>query len=125
MLWKIHIVEDHELVRESYIMLLELESDLEVAGVSASAEEALQRLVDAPPDLLLVDISLPGMSGIQLLEALREREALVPALVLTGHDKKQYRQQAEAAGARGFVRKQDGPDAILGAIRGVLGREGT
>ena len=116
----IYLVEDHHMVRESYVMFLGMESDLEVVGTAGTAEKALEELVQAPPDLLLVDVSLPGMSGLELIEALQEREVLVPTLVLTAHDENRYRLRAEKVGARGFVMKEDGPDALLEAIRGVL-----
>lgn len=117
---KVYIVEDHEVVRESYLMLLELADDLEVCGTANTAEAALEQLPEAAPDLLLVDVSLPGMSGIDLVKRLQADDALVPTLMLTGHDREAYRVAALEAGARGFVMKQDGPDALLEAIRDVL-----
>ena len=120
---KIFIVEDHEVVRESYIMFLNLSDDFEVCGAVATAEEAMERLGETNPDLLLVDVSLPGMSGIDLLEQLRDEKVQIPALVLTGHDNDVYRKGAEQAGARDFVTKQEGPDALVRAIHRVLGEE--
>jgi two-component system invasion response regulator UvrY len=121
MKWRIYIVEDHEVVRQSYVMFLNMSSDLEVCGAVRTAEEALEDVPEANPDLLVVDVSLPGMSGIDLLEALRASDRLVPALVLSGHDNEVYRDTAVQAGARAFVMKQEGPDALLDAIYRALG----
>ena len=116
----VFIVEDHDVVRESYVMFITMQAGLDVCGAVRTAEEALDRLPDADPDLLLVDVSLPGMSGIELLEALQASEVQLPALVLTGHDNDVYRRRALQAGAEGFVMKQDGPDMLMKAIRRVL-----
>lgn len=119
---RIFIVEDHEVVRESYTMFIDLRDDLEVCGAVASGEEALENVPQADPDLLLVDISLPGMSGIDLLEQLREAGVTVPALMLTGHDSASYQSEARRAGAQGFVMKQDGPAALSDAISEALNK---
>lgn len=117
---RIFIVEDHEIVREGYNMFLSLQDDLTVCGEAATAEDALERVGEARPDLLLVDISLPGMSGIDLVAHLRVRHPGMPALMITGHDNTVYRDRAMQAGAVGFVMKHDGPDVLLQAIYEVL-----
>ena len=117
---RIFIVEDHDVVRESYTLFLNMEADLEVCGAAGTAEDALEQLSTAEPDLLLVDVSLPGMSGIELLQKLRSEGAEVPALVVTGHDNDQYRRGAAEAGARGFVMKQEDPDVLVASIREAL-----
>ena len=117
---RIFIVEDHPLVRESYIMFFNMTDDLEVCGSSSSAEEALEVLEEAKPDVLVVDVSLPGMSGIDLIETLQESHALLPTLVLTGHDNDVYRNGAADAGALCFKVKHDGPDEIVEAIRDMI-----
>ena len=76
----------------------------------------------ARPDVALVDISLPGMSGLELAVRLRETYPNPAVLFVTGHDAETYRGSAEAAGAHGLVMKQDGPDALLEAIYDVLSR---
>lgn len=117
---KIFIVEDHEVVRESYVMLFDMAEDLEVCGDVASAEEALERIPDAAPDLVLVDVSLPGMNGLELIRRLLQDDPTLTALVITGHHDDQYRTAALQAGACGFVTKDEGPDALMQAVYGTL-----
>lgn len=117
---KIFIVEDHEVVREGYILFLEMDPAFEVCGAAASAEEALATVGDVAPDLLLVDISLPGMSGIEFVHALRSAGNQVPVLMVTGHDHERYRDESTQAGAQGFVMKHEGPTALANAIRRML-----
>lgn len=117
----IYIVEDHPAVREAYTLLFELEDDFEVCGAAETAEKALDDLANVRPDLLLVDVRLPGMSGLELVERLRHTEAPPPALIVSGHEKEVYGAAAQRAGARGFVMKTGGPDELLEAVRRVLG----
>jgi DNA-binding NarL/FixJ family response regulator len=120
---RIFIVEDHKLVRDSYIMFLNMTDDLVVCGAVRTAEEALEQLDTMKPDLLLVDLSLPGMSGIELLKELKANKTKIPALVLTGHDNDVYRKGAARAGARGFELKKNDPDLLIESIRRVLDEE--
>ena len=117
---RIFIVEDHELVLESYATLIDMQDGVEVAGSAATAEEALAALPQAAPDLVLADISLPGMSGIDLLRRLRQEGPSPPVLIITGHDDEHYERDAHAAGACGFVLKSSGPQALLTALRESL-----
>lgn len=117
---KIFIVEDHEVVREGYVLFLELDPDLEVCGTAASGEEALIRLQDLDPDLLLVDISLPGMSGLEFVQAFRAAGRTTSVLMVTGHDNERYRAQSDEVGAQGFIMKHEGPSALAAGIHDVL-----
>ena len=104
--------------------LLELFSGPEwrVLGAAASAEEALQTLATPYPDLVLVDVSLPGMSGLKLVERLCGQRPGLRTLMVSGHGETLYARAALAAGACGFVTKDD-PDQLLVAVRTVLGGE--
>lgn len=117
---QILIVEDHPVIQESYTLLLNRTRKLVVSGVAASMQEALVRLETEVPDLVLTDISLPDGSGIDLASRLRKEHPNLPVVIVTGHGDEQYRQQALNAGAKGFVYKHDGPDALLAAIYSVL-----
>lgn len=100
----LYIVEDHDVVRESYQMLFDV-AGYEVIGTASSAEEALEQLREHTPDIALVDVSLPGMDGIDLVRALRETLPDTRFVVVTGHDDPQYRLASQQAGADRFIRK--------------------
>jgi DNA-binding NarL/FixJ family response regulator len=117
---QIFIVEDHQVMREAYQMLLEMEPDLEVCGTAATGEDALSALKATQPDLMLVDVSLPGMSGIELVQQLQTRYPALPTLVISGHDETVYAEQALRAGAKGYLDKKGISHIMLDAIRQVL-----
>lgn len=116
---KVFVVEDHAVMREMLRALILREPDMAFCGDAETGSEALTKIPASSPDVILVDVSLPGMSGIELLEQLRVKHPELPALVITGHDGAVYAEQAFRAGARGFIMKGD-PFAIMTATRGVL-----
>lgn len=120
---RIFIVEDHRMMREAYQLLLEMEPDLEVCGSAATGEEALSALKSTATDLVLVDVSLPGISGIELVKALQKSHPDLPTLVISGHDETVYADQALRAGARGYLDKKGLSHIMLDAIRQVLDGE--
>lgn len=93
-------------MRKTLITLLEREEDFLVRGQAASGEEALERLADADLDLLLIDISLPGMDGLTLLHKVQARWPKLPCVILSGHDESIYGAAAQAAGARAYIDKR-------------------
>ena len=117
---KIYIVEDHQVMRAGYILLIEMEPDLEVCGEAESAREALEQIPDLAPDLAVVDVSLPGMSGIELVEKLQVSHPELPILVISGHDEDLYAHRTLQAGARGYIDKSAVADVLPDAIRRVL-----
>lgn len=117
---RVYLVEDHGLMRAATSDYLEVTPDLRVCGEAATAEEALEQVHEASPDMILIDMSLPRTSGIDLVSALRERGVDTPCIILSGHGEHAYVEQALAAGARGYVLKGD-PRELPGAIRTVLG----
>ena len=106
-------------MRESLVMYLDVEPDLEVCGAVESAEEALAQVFALPVDLMLVDVSLPGMNGIDLVRHLHIRQPDLLCLIVSGHDEGRYAAPAREAGAVGYVMK-DSADAVIEAIRNVL-----
>lgn len=118
----IYVVDDNEYVREALVMLIEDEADLEVCGTSETAAEALVHIPDAHPNLILVDLALPGMNGIELIERLLALDPVLCCAVVSGHAEPEYAAQALAAGARGYIRKGE-PQDILAGIRHVLSGE--
>lgn len=113
------IVEDHIVMVESLSYLLSRMKGLTVAATAASAEAALDQLPALSVDLALIDISLPKMSGIDLVACLREQYPDLRCIVLSGHDEPRYIQQALDAGACGYVQKNQ-PLTLLDAIPHVL-----
>ncbi len=117
---RIMIVDDHPLMRKGLSMSLEVESDLKTCCQAASAEEALEQLETCEPDLAIVDISLPGMSGIDLVKHLHELRPRLGILVVSRHDETLYAERAIRAGARGYIMKLRAADEIVLAVRRVL-----
>ncbi len=115
------IVDDHPLMRKGLTLSLNSEPDLNVVGQMQSAEETLEQLEDLTPDLAVVDISLPGMSGMELLKHMQTRYEDVKTLVVSRHDEVLYAERAIRAGARGYVMKLEAADVIVQAARQVLG----
>lgn len=116
---RLFIVEDHPIMRESYQALFEALTDLKVCGMAASAEEALGLLPETPCDLVLVDISLPGIDGLELVRRISAAWPEMKTLVITGHSERRYEVEAMQAGANGFVQKGD-PTFMLESIHAVL-----
>lgn len=102
---RVAIVEDHGLFRETIATVIESLPDLVLTATYDSAEAALEAFGDEPPDLVLVDLSLQGMNGIELVAAMHERWPSVRTVILSGHRRETYADQALAAGASGYVLK--------------------
>lgn len=114
------IVDDHPMMRDGLAALITAQPDLAVCAQAADAREALQAIESLRPDLVLMDISLPGKSG---LEAIKDIQSLAPGLatlVLSMHDESLYAERVLRAGARGYVMKQEGGKRIMDGIRAVL-----
>lgn len=115
------IVDDHPLMRKGLALSLNSEPDLDVVGQMPSAEDALEQMEALAPDLAIVDISLPGMSGMELLKHMQARYESIKTLVVSRHDEVLYAERAIRAGARGYVMKLEAADVIVQAARQVLG----
>jgi DNA-binding NarL/FixJ family response regulator len=116
---RVLIVDDHPILRHGIAQLLNREPDLEVCAEAGNRDEALAALAQAPADLAVVDISLEGLSGIELLKLMRERHPSVRCLVLSMHDETLYAERALRAGARGYVMKQEATRRITTALRRI------
>ena len=114
------VVDDHPIVRRGLSLLLGLETDMLVAGEASNPTQALAELRAKAFDLALVDISLPGISGIDLLKDLKINWPQLPVIILSIHDEMLYAERALRAGARGYLMKQESPENLLTAIRRVL-----
>lgn len=117
---KIFIIDDHPLMRKGLALALDSEMDLDVIGQAASAEEALSMLEGHEPDLVIVDISLPGMSGLEFIKHLQVIKPATKALVVSRHDESLYAERALRAGAKGYIMKLEAGEVIVTAARRVL-----
>ena len=115
------IVDDHPAMRKGLAKLLETEWDLVVCGEAENSLQALAELRAKPFDLAIVDISLSGVSGIDLLKDLKIHWPSLPVLIFSMHDEILYTERALRAGARGYVMKQEPIENLVAAIRRVLG----
>jgi DNA-binding NarL/FixJ family response regulator len=117
---RIFIVDDSAVVCQGYALLIHREPDLQVCGNATSGADALRQLPQADPDVVVMDISLPGEpSGLALLKAMLGLRAGLAILVASGHDETIYAQKVIQAGARGYVMKGDAL-AFLQALRQVV-----
>ena len=114
------VVDDHPIMRDGISQLIDQQADMEVCGTASSGPEALDALNRLDPDLLLVDISLTGMDGIELIKIVKKRKGRLPMLVLSMHAEALYAERAIRAGAKGYVMKHASADTLLAAIRRVL-----
>jgi len=113
------LVDDHPFVREGIKSHLATQAGIEVVGEAGSGHEALQQAARLRPDLVLMDISMPGMNGLEAIARLRKTAPSARVLVLTMHDNREYIAQVFRLGARGFVRKDGSPDELVRAIQAV------
>lgn len=116
---RILLVDDHSIVRVGVRALLEAEADLEVVGEASSGHEALVEARRLNPDLVLMDITLPDMNGLEAMTKLREVAPRSRVIILTMHEDEDYFFRAIQAGAVGYVVKGGGSDNILAALRAV------
>jgi len=117
---RIIIVDDHPLVRAGFAQLIGDTHDLEVCGEAANMADALDLVTSLKPDLAIIDLSLAGGSGLDLIEHIKARDSDILMLVASMHDEALYAERVLSAGARGYVNKQEAQDRIIQAIRQVL-----
>lgn len=114
-------MDDHTMFREGLRQLIDREPDLTVCGDAAEAESALLEIRKLKPDLVVVDITLGGTSGIDLIKAIKNESEDYPVLVVSMHEESLYAERALRAGAMGYVMKQEPAKTVKTAIRKVLG----
>jgi len=117
---KVYIVDDHPLMRKGLVMTIEKEMGFEVSGQNESAEGALSEIVNDVPDVAVVDISLPGMNGIELIKNLLHQLPDLKILVVSRHDEELYAERALRAGAKGYLMKLEAAETLITAIRQIL-----
>jgi DNA-binding NarL/FixJ family response regulator len=120
---RILVVDDHPIVRQGLALLINQEADLVVCGEAEEATGAMHVLASSHPDILIVDISLNGPDGIDLLKNIRSIHPTLPVLILSMHDESIYAERALRAGANGYIMKQEATEKVLVALRRILGGE--
>ncbi|MEM8484585.1 MAG: response regulator transcription factor [Bacteroidota bacterium] len=117
---RILIVDDHPLVRQGIAQFINQEKDLQVCGEASDGHEALRVIDDLNPDLVVVDIEMKGLSGLELVRSMKTHHPKIPVLMLSMHDENLYAERALRAGARGYLMKEEDPEKVVQAIRVVL-----
>src|SRR5580700_3935542 len=120
---QVFVVDDHPIVREGLTPLINREADLAVCGAAEEMHSALRTIEALKPDILIVDISLNGPDGLDLLKIIRARDPFLPVLILSMHDESIYAERALRAGANGYIMKQEATERMLVALRRILNRE--
>ena len=118
---RIFVVEDQPLLLKNLLKVLALFPELEVVGTSQEGEDGVEQMVKLLPDLVLLDLELPGIDGIEVTRRLKRRAPSVEVLILTSFDDEQKVYEAMQAGASGYLVKRVGPDKIRSGIHDVMG----
>lgn len=113
------LVDDHDVVRTGLRSFLNTQADVKVVGEARNGEEAVQSACELKPDLVIMDITMPGMDGLEATRQLKARNPECLVLALTVHEDKQYFMEMLAAGASGYITKQAAADDLVAAIRAV------
>lgn len=117
---RIILVDDHAIVREGYRSLLGKQPGFSVVGEAGDGAEAYRLFKATGPDLVIMDLAMPGIGGVEAIRRIRQWDPAARILVLTMHQNAAYAVQAIRAGARGYVTKSSPPDALLRAVTEVL-----
>ena len=117
---RVLLVDDHPVLRKGLIRLIDAKDEFEVCGEASTALDAIALIRDLSPDLAVVDISLPGTSGIELTKSIRAEFPKLPVLILSMHEEALYATRALRAGATGYIVKQDAIDNIAAALHETL-----
>jgi two-component system invasion response regulator UvrY len=116
---RILVADDHTIVREGLKQILGEVNDMAVRAEAASGQEALAKIRSDVFDVVLLDISMPGRSGLEILKEIKAEHPRLPVLILSMHAEEQYAVRALRAGASGYLTKASAPDELIGAIRKV------
>jgi len=118
---RILIADDHAMVRGGLKQIIATSSDLQVCGEAVDGDSTLSALRHTPCELLLLDMTMPGLSGIELIQRLRHEHPALPILILSMHNEGQIVSRALKAGAAGYVTKGSEPEVLLAAIHRIAG----
>ena len=117
---RISVVDDHPLVRQGLSQIVASEADMEICGEAEDSPAAIRGVGEANPDAIIVDISLKGANGLELIKNLKAIHDDIPILVFSMHDETIYAQRALRAGAKAYVMKKESPSKVVDAIRKII-----
>ena len=117
------VVDDHPLMRQGLALLINQQQDMHVCGEAEEAQAAMQAIARLHPDIMILDISLSGPDGLDLLKNIRTTNPDLPVLVLSMHDEAIYAERALRARANGYIMKQEATEKVLVAVRRILNGE--
>lgn len=118
---KILVVDDHAIMRDGIRALLSLHDDVEIVGEASEGKEAVDKAAELSPDVVMMDIAMAGMDGLEATRRITKKNPKIKVLVLTQHDNKEYILSAIKAGAAGYVPKRALGSELVSAIRSVNG----
>ena len=116
---RVVLADDHPVARAGIRKFLEKEADIQVVGEASSGEEALELIKELSPDVLVLDMEMPGMKGVDVAREVKEAQLPVRILALSTYDNKQYILGLLSSGASGYLIKEEVPEIIIDAVRGV------
>jgi two-component system invasion response regulator UvrY len=116
---RILLVDDHAVVRTGFRLLLQSLQDVSVVGEAESGEIACQRYAELSPDVVIMDLAMPGMGGLEALKRIRAHHSQAKVLALSAHDDPMHARRALQEGALGFLSKRSAPEALLEAVSAV------
>lgn len=117
------VVDDHPLMRQGLALLINQQQDMQVCGEAEEAQAAMHAIAQLRPDIMILDISLNGPDGLELLKNIRASDPDLPVLVLSMHDEAIYAERALRARANGYIMKQEATEKVLIAVRRILNGE--
>lgn len=120
---RVLLADDHAVVRMGFRLLLETAQDVRVVGEAESGEECIARFDELAPDVVVLDLSMPGMGGLEALRRLRARSDSARVLALSAHDDSMHARRALRQGALGFLSKRTAPETLLEGVRAVAAGE--
>ena len=117
---KVMLVDDHAVVRMGFKMLLELDVDIQVVAEAESGEHGVQRYVEVKPDIVVMDLTMHGMGGMEAIERILAKDSHAKILVLSAHEDTVHPQRVMNAGAMGYLTKRSAPDELIRALRTIM-----
>jgi DNA-binding NarL/FixJ family response regulator len=114
------VVDDHPLMRQGLALLINQQQDMQVCGEAEEAQAAMQAIAQRRPDIIILDISLNGPDGLEVMKSIRATNPDLPVLILSMHDEAIYAERALRARANGYIMKQEATEKVLVAVRRIL-----